>query len=655
MSKIELVSRGDLDVYLTGNPSITFFKTVYRKHTNFSMEDIIIGAVNKPASGNRYAIRVPIRTGDLLYKTELILKGNRVYCGGGVANISTAVLDNIIFSIGSREIDRTYGHYLETWYELNQENPNNTVTNVARIEDSSLYHIGQIADQAVLAAMKCNGSYNYIDNNLAKPTLLMGSGLSYPATQFQRTSKSGGTFCTPNYLNDHKYKNNSLSGEYPLTNTVNNRPINAKKVDELNGSNTMFGHNSASKSSASLVSSSLSASLVEKKDDKGDIIGDCILPLNFWFCRSPGLSIPLIALSNGVDVEIFIQFASSGDAHWTQTTDTTDGGDGIITYDTFSAGINDINNVYCSNNKSSNTVNSYRNKSVPILNNSNFNFDLNISSTYIFLDDMERRRFKSSSHEYLIEQLQFQQFVRGSANQSQSTLDISSFHHPVKELIWTGTPYKKSNIDFVTNIPSEQQKIDSLNNGTYAHSSGIRYVTGIYDVLYGGGVFTKTDGVTSTTPQYNTSYTSGFGNGSYEFNSRYIPKVDDSLNLSGKYVQGLLGPSTPDVLNYCNYKLVLNGNDRIEYKPLQYFTRQTLHKYHKGGCVSVPDSIAVYSFALDPTNIEPTGTCNFSNIESIEIMRDLPSGGFSKGVNVYAINYNILRFVNGQAGLMYVL
>ena len=109
------------------------------------------------------------------------------------------------------------------------------------------------------------------------------------------------------------------------------------------------------------------------------------------------------------------------------------------------------------------------------------------------------------------------------------------------------------------------------------------------------------------------------------------------------------------VLNYCNYKLVLNGNDRIEYKPLQYFTRQNLHKYHKGGCVSVPDSIAVYSFALDPTNIEPTGTCNFSNIESIEIMRDLPSGGFSKGVNVYAINYNILRFVNGQAGLMYVL
>ena len=92
MSKIQLVSRGDLDVYLTGNPSITFFKTVYRKHTNFSMEDITVGSVVKPSSGNRYAIRIPIRTGDLLYKTELVLKGNRVFCGNGIANISPLLL-----------------------------------------------------------------------------------------------------------------------------------------------------------------------------------------------------------------------------------------------------------------------------------------------------------------------------------------------------------------------------------------------------------------------------------------------------------------------------------------------------------------------------------------------------------------------------------
>ncbi len=37
---MQLVAYGAQDVYLTGNPQITFFKVVYRRHTNFSMEAI---------------------------------------------------------------------------------------------------------------------------------------------------------------------------------------------------------------------------------------------------------------------------------------------------------------------------------------------------------------------------------------------------------------------------------------------------------------------------------------------------------------------------------------------------------------------------------------------------------------------------------------
>lgn len=649
MSKIELVSRGDLDVYLTGNPSITFFKTVYRKHTNFSMEDIIVGSVVKPKTGNRYAIRIPIRTGDLLYKTELILKGNRVYCGNGIANISTAVIDNIVFAIASREIDRTYGHYLETWYELNQENPNNTVTNIARIEDSSLYHIGHITDQAVLAAMKCNEKVSYIDNSLSNPTNLMGSGLSYPSTQFQRLSKSGGTFCTPNYLQKTTYLNSEgikavYSGSdtatetinYNFIETINNRP-KGPSASFVNGG-AIFG---------GTPNNPIIFNALGNGDNNGDIIGDCILPLNFWFCRSPGLAIPLIALSNGVDVEMYIQFAGEGDAYWNKPSSINTLS--FIKYDNVAIGYNNINNVYGADGSISPKTNSQP-KVLPILDkNNNFNFNLDISSTYIFLDDMERRRFKNTSHEYLIEQLQFQQFGGGNSNNVSQQLDISSFHHPVKELIWTGLPYKATNIAFIDNSNKEQNVIDDLNNGIYSHISGVRYVTGLYNVLYGGGIITD-----HTLKEKTESFSYGFGNASYQSVDN-VPFTNNPLNVSGKYVQGLIGPSTPDVLNYCNYKLVLNGNDRIEYKPLQYFTRQNLHKYHKGGCVSVPDSIAVYSFALDPTSVEPTGTCNFSKIESIEIMRDLPPGGVYKGVNVYAINYNILRFVNGQAGLTYVL
>jgi len=97
--------------------------------------------------------------------------------------------------------------------------------------------------------------------------------------------------------------------------------------------------------------------------------------------------------------------------------------------------------------------------------------------------------------------------------------------------------------------------------------------------------------------------------------------------------------------------------DRSQWKSLQHFTRENVRKYHKGGCISVPDSIAVFSFALNPTDVSPSGTCNFSNIDLIQIHRNqtITASIPIKRINVYAINYNILRFVNGQAGLSYVL
>ena len=69
MSQIQLVSRGDLDVFLTGNPSITFFKSVYRKHTNFSMEDMLISTITTPQTGSKYSVKIPTGTGDLLYSS----------------------------------------------------------------------------------------------------------------------------------------------------------------------------------------------------------------------------------------------------------------------------------------------------------------------------------------------------------------------------------------------------------------------------------------------------------------------------------------------------------------------------------------------------------------------------------------------------------
>ena len=275
---------------------------------------------------------------------------------------------------------------------------------------------------------------------------------------------------------------------------------------------------------------------------------------------------------------------------------------------------------------------------------------------------MEKQRFQSSSHEYLIEQLQ----IYTHNSREHSTVNISSFHHPVKELIWTGKPFLKQNIQSrisdVAGADTDKDNFEkeggfnkSLNNGEMCHKSGVRFVPGITsdgdtdkNILYGGGII-------------NCSYSRGFGNAS--LSDAILPKTavawvkimgeKNPWETNGKFVQGLVGPSTPDCLNYCSYKIVLNGTDRCQYKPLQYFTRENVQKYHKGGCISVPDSIAVFSFALDPTDIHPSGTCNFSNIDSIQLYRNQST--HLKQLHVYAINYNILRFVGGQAGLAYVL
>ena len=87
--------------------------------------------------------------------------------------------------------------------------------------------------------------------------------------------------------------------------------------------------------------------------------------------------------------------------------------------------------------------------------------------------------------------------------------------------------------------------------------------------------------------------------------------------------------------------------------PLQEYTRNNVERYHTGyGSVSCPDSIAVYSFALKPEEHQPSGTCNFSRIDSAFLKRETNN---STRLNIYAVNYNILRFMAGMASLAYNL
>jgi hypothetical protein len=97
------------------------------------------------------------------------------------------------------------------------------------------------------------------------------------------------------------------------------------------------------------------------------------------------------------------------------------------------------------------------------------------------------------------------------------------------------------------------------------------------------------------------------------------------------------------------FQLKLNGHDRFAARNRNYFTRAQVWQHHSGfGGINARDNIAVYSFALKPEEHQPSGTCNFSRIDNARLV--LSTGA---AIEVYAVNYNVLRVMSGMGGLAY--
>lgn len=273
---MQLVAYGAQDIYLTGNPQITFFKSVYRRYTNFSIESIRQTFNQQLASGAGRSVATITRNGDLLYKTYLVFSGTK---GEISTDYGHNVIDFIDVEIGGQRIDRHYGHFMEAWSELTEPNPTGNRAFITGIQETN----GQL-----------------INNASSTSTI---SNLPNMFTKFQRMACAGG------------------------------------------------------------VNGSLSSTSIEQ---------NIYVPLRFWFCKEPGLALPLIALQYH-EVKVIVNFSG--------------------------ALVSSGQDLWCD---------------------------------YIFLDTDERRRFAQVSHEYLIEQVQLNTFtyVSGAA-----TYDLN-FNHPVKELIW---------------------------------------------------------------------------------------------------------------------------------------------------------------------------------------------------------------------------
>lgn len=223
---------------------------------------------------------------------------------------------------------------------------------------------------------------------------------------------------------------------------------------------------------------------------------------------------------------------------------------------------------------------------------------------YIYLDTEERRRMAQESHEYLIEQTQFNEDVGLTSYNNRVDL---TFNHPVKELVWVVQPSE------YTNCKGPQ---------------GLRL--------------------------------------DYDFD---VGEADHPR----------LQPFTYDVPAVYKQWIQINGQDRMDYRYGDYFNKVQPFQHHTGsfrsfhdyflGLVNDADNASgngqqlgayMYSFALKPEEHQPSGTCNFSRIDTATIVMEL-SGAINLDqsqdraydIRVYAVNYNILRIMSGMAGLAY--
>jgi hypothetical protein len=120
---MQLVAYGVQDVYLTGNPQITYWKVVYKRHTNFAVEPIEQSFNGTADFGKTSVSALIARNGDLM--TRVYLKATVQLStktgSGGIAfvrRVGLAMIQYTEVQIGGALIDRVYGDWMNVWYEL---------------------------------------------------------------------------------------------------------------------------------------------------------------------------------------------------------------------------------------------------------------------------------------------------------------------------------------------------------------------------------------------------------------------------------------------------------------------------------------------------------------------------------------------------------
>ena len=541
---MQLVAYGAQDVYLTGNPQITFWKVSYRRHTNFAMESIEQTFNGQADFGRRVTCTIS-RNGDLAYRTYLqvtLPEINQYMASTGTAAgpvyarwldfPGEQLISQVEVEIGGQRIDRQYGDWMHIWNQL------------------------------TLTSEQQRGYYKMVGNTTQ---LTYITDPSFSDVDGPCESNAPRQVCAPR---------NAL----PET--------------------TLY------------------------------------VPLQFWYCRNPGLALPLIALQYH-EVKINLDIRPIDECLWA------------------------VNDLSCDGTKAVKVTTAYNQSLVAA----------SLYVDYVFLDTDERRRMAQNPHEYLIEQLQF----TGDESVGSSSNKIKlNFNHPVKELIWVVQP--DENVDYCSSLECKSHlfktlgaqpfnytdAIDALPNAVHAFG-GPDQTSGSDAFITTGGLFQDPGamGATEDGKQWD-QFTSGKPN---IFGAETSMGAAAGASLEGSYVSdaGTFVLSETALDMHCwgenpvvTAKLQLNGQDRFSEREGSYFDVVQPFQHHTRN----PDTgINVYSFALRPEEHQPSGSCNFSRIDNATLQLVLSSatvgGTATAKVRVYATNYNVLRVMSGMAGIAY--
>ena len=248
------------------------------------------------------------------------------------------------------------------------------------------------------------------------------------------------------------------------------------------------------------------------------------------------------------------------------------------------------------------------------------NYSIKLWSNVIYLDIDERKRFSETSHEYLIDQIQI---IKEDYRENVRI----PFKHSVKTLYWVIQNKK---------VIQETEVLDKVNY----------YLNGPSD-----GILKNNSQIANTNLQdYRIIRKIDTENNDVE-----PPKWEDKNDYFNYNTENDKNPFYYN--NHVSYEhfndcsLVFNGVERLSrLSPIYY---RVLQPYDYNLNITSYDKIYTYSFSLKPDQYQPSGSCNFSKIDNPELRFNSKNPYDNYQITIFAVNYNILRIMNGMGGLLY--